>query len=307
MTFPNRPSAAGPAGLWLPLVTPFRDGALDETSLRRLVRHFLAQPLDGLILGATTGEGLALDADELARIVAVAAETRATSGSVMPLHIGLGGSHTARMVTQLERMADWPVSGVLVPAPHYSRPSQAGLLAHFRALADAAPWPLMLYNIPYRSGVGIANETMLALAAHPNIVGVKDCCADALQSFALLQQRPRGFSVLTGEDALFYSALAHGADGGILASAHVRTAEFAAIGRHVRSGDQRAALAAWHSLAEVPRLLFAEPNPAPIKHWLWRQGLIDSPEVRLPMTGISDGLAARIDAAMAEPRLSACA
>jgi 4-hydroxy-tetrahydrodipicolinate synthase len=162
-------------------------------------------------------------------------------------------------------------------------------------LADATNRPILIYNIPYRTGVNLGNETMLRLAERDNIAGVKDCCADAAQTFDLLRDRPPGFAVLTGEDALFYTALTQGADGGILASAHVRTHAFAAMRDTLLRGDQPGALAMWRELVELPRLLFAEPSPAPIKHWLWRVGLIDSPEVRLPMTRISDALAARID------------
>jgi len=136
---------------------------------------------------------------------------------------------------------------------------------------------------------------MLRLAEHANIVGVKDCCADLLQSFDLIRSRPPGFAVLTGEDALFYPALTLGSDGGVLASAHVETAAFATIRARLLQGDQPGALNAWRRLVDLPRLLFAEPSPAPIKHFLWRTGLIDSPELRLPMTPVSDGLAARID------------
>jgi 4-hydroxy-tetrahydrodipicolinate synthase len=110
---------------------------------------------------------------------------------------------------------------------------------------------------------------------------------------------------MTGEDALFYTALTHGAEGGILAAAHVETARFASVRNILLSGDQPAALRAWRALADLPRLLFAEPSPAPIKHWLWRTGLIDSPEVRPPMTGVSDALAARIDAEIERSRMAA--
>jgi 4-hydroxy-tetrahydrodipicolinate synthase len=134
---------------------------------------------------------------------------------------------------------------------------------------------------------------------------VKDCCADQTQSFDLMRARPPGFSVMTGEDALFYAALTQGADGGILASAHIDTARFAAIRDLLSAGDQQGALHAWRALVDLPRLLFAEPSPAPIKHWLWRAGLIDSPEVRLPMTGVSDGLAERIEQDMQRARMAA--
>lgn len=285
-----------PTGLWLPLITPFRDGALDEASLRRMLQQYLAQPIDGLILAATTGEGLTLDEAETATLIAVAADTLTRTPRRVPLWLGLSGSDTRKLLKTLGQTAAWPIDGYLVTCPYYTRPSQDGMVRHFTALADAAAHPLMIYNIPYRTGVNLLNPAMLALAEHPNIVGLKDCCADAGQSFDLLRDRPQGFSVLTGEDALFFTALTQGADGGILAAAHVHTAAFAAVRDRLLAGDQPGALTAWQALSPIPRLLFAEPNPAPIKHWLWRSGLIDSPELRLPMTGVSAALAARIDA-----------
>jgi 4-hydroxy-tetrahydrodipicolinate synthase len=284
-----------PNGIWLPLITPFRDDRLDETSLRRLIRHYAAEPVDGLILAATTGEGLTLDDAEIERLVHVAAAERAEIGRRIPVYLGLSGSYTRKLVTALEKTASWPIDGYLITCPYYTRPSQDGLYRHFSALADATPRQILIYNIPYRTGVNLGNEAMLRLAERRNIVGVKDCCADPAQSFDLLRTRPPGFAVLTGEDALFYTALTQGADGGILASAHIQTHAFAAIRDTLLRGDQPAALAAWHQLMDLPRLLFAEPSPAPIKHWLWRIGLIDSPELRLPMTRVSDALAIRID------------
>lgn len=294
-----------PQGLWLPLITPFRDGELDEASLRRMLRHYMAEPLDGLILAATTGEGLTLDGDETSRLVAIAVEERGRAGRAMPLYLGLSGSDTRRMMRGLARTDGWAVDGYLIACPYYVRPSQQGLVAHFEALADATGRPIMIYNIPYRTGVNLGNEAMLRLARRANIVGVKDCCADPGQSFDLTRRRPAGFSVLTGEDAFFHGALAQGADGGILASAHIRTADFAAVRHQMRAGEPGRAVEAWRNLCDLPRLLFSEPNPAPIKHWLWRAGLIDSPEVRLPMTPISPGLAALIDREVARRQVRA--
>jgi len=282
-----------PSGLWLPLITPFRDDALDVSSLRRLVRHYAGEPVNGLILAATTGEALTLDPDETERLVGIVSEEQSWD---RPVYLGLSGSNTRAGMRALQRTRTWPVDGYLIACPYYSRPSQDGLYAHFSGLADNTDRPILIYNIPYRTGVNLSNETMLRLAEHPNIVGVKDCCADATQSFDLLRDRPAGFSVMTGEDALYFTALTQGADGGILASAHVETRAFAAV----HAGPD--ALAAWRVLADLPRLLFAEPSPAPIKHWLWRAGLIDSPELRLPMTRVTDALAARIDRTMATLR-----
>lgn len=285
-------ATAGPRGLWLPLITPFRDGALDDVSLKRLVSYYALQPIDGLILAGTTGEALTLEADEVRRLV----DTVAGCESGLPLYLGLSGSDTAAMARRLDSTAGWPLDGYLISCPYYSRPSQEGLFRHFATLADTTARPVMLYNIPYRTGLNMTNETLLKLAERPNIVGLKDCCANAQQSFDLLGARPRGFSVLTGEDALFFTALSQGADGGILAAAHIETRNFAAVLAAAAENDLHRALRLWRGLVTVPRLLFAEPSPAPIKHWLWRQGLIDSPEVRLPMTGVTPGLAALLDA-----------
>lgn len=288
-------------GLWLPLITPFRDGTLDVASLRRLVTHYAAQPVDGLILGATTGEGMALDDDEAERLVAVTRAALAETGRTMPIYLGLSGSDTRKLIKTMGHTAAWGMDGYLIACPYYTRPSQQGLFLHFSALADSTDKPILIYNIPYRTGVNLGNETMLRLAERANIVGVKDCCADAAQSFNLVRQKPADFVVLTGEDPFYYSALTQGADGAILASAHVHTAVFAAVRSKMLANDQQGALADWQRLADIPRLLFAEPSPAAIKHWLWRSGLIDSPEMRLPMVPVSAGLAERIERAMADP------
>ena len=283
-------------GLWLPLVTPFRNGELDEASLRRLVRHYTGGPVDGLILAATSGEGLTLGMAELERLVALVRAEIAGSGRTMPVCLGLSGSSTRKMLDALDETAAWPIDGYLIASPYYSRPSQRGLLQHFTALADHASGPIVLYNIPYRTAVNLANETLLRLAEHQNIVGLKDCGAGRAQSIDLLRQRPAGFRVLTGEDAQYYEALSDGADGAILLSAHVETETFASVHTLLKQGNRDAAQACWESVSELTRLLFAEPSPAPAKYWLSRTGLIDSAEVRLPMVEVSAEVAARLDA-----------
>lgn len=283
-------------GLWLPLVTPFRDGEIDETSLRRLARHYAAGPVDGLILAATSGEGMTLGMAELERVVALVRDGIADSGRTLPVCLGLSGASTSKMQDALDETADWPIDGYLIASPYYTRPSQRGLLQHFTTLADHASWPIVLYNIPYRTAVNLDNETMLRLAEHRNIVGLKDCGADRAQSIDLLRRRPAGFRVLTGEDAQYYEALTDGADGAILLSAHIETDSFAAVRRHWREGNRDAALARWQGISELTRLLFAEPSPAPAKYWLARTGLIERADVRLPMVEVSAELAARLDA-----------
>jgi 4-hydroxy-tetrahydrodipicolinate synthase len=287
-------------GLWLPLVTPFRDGALDELSLRRLVRYYASRPVDGFILAATSGEGLLLAPDELEHLVAVVRAELAELPRILPICLGLAGASTEQLRQMLDLTAAWPIDGYLISAPYYLRPSQRGLFAHFTALADHASWPIVLYNIPYRSAVNIANDTLLRLAEHPNIVGMKDCGAERAQSIELLRLRPPGFRVLTGEDAQTFEALSDGADGAILLSAHVETEIFASLRNHLSAGEHDAALAQWQRVSELTKLLFAEPSPAPAKYWLARTGLIASGEVRSPIVEVGPELAARIDREIAQ-------
>ena len=286
-------------GLWLPLVTPFCDGVLDETSLRRLVAHYASLPIDGLILAATSGEGLTLGMAELERIVTSTRETLDQRKRHLPICLGLSGSHTRKICHTLDETADWPIDGYLISSPYYSRPSQRGLRQHFTVLADHAAWPILLYNIPYRSAVNLETETLLELAEHPNIAGLKDCGANRAASIELLRRRPAGFRVLTGEDALYFEALADGADGAILLSAHVETKTYAAVHALLKEGKEQAAREHWESVANLTKLLFAEPSPSPAKYWLWRLGLIESAEVRLPMVEVSESLALHLDAEMA--------
>jgi 4-hydroxy-tetrahydrodipicolinate synthase len=287
-------------GLWLPLVTPFRDGAIDELSLRRLVRHYASGPVDGFILAATSGEGLLLAPDELEHLVMAVRAELAELPRILPICLGLAGASTQQLQQMLDLTAVWPIDGYLISSPYYLRPSQRGLFAHFTALADHAAWPIVLYNIPYRSAVNLANETLLRLAEHPNIIGMKDCCAERAQSVEFLRRRPPGFRVLTGEDAHTFEAVGDGADGAILLSAHVETNIFASVLKHLAAGERDAALAQWQRVSELTRLLFAEPSPAPAKYWLARTGLIASDEVRSPIVEIGGELAAQLDREIAQ-------
>jgi 4-hydroxy-tetrahydrodipicolinate synthase len=249
-----------------------------------------------LILAATSGEGMTLRLDELERLVSVTRAEISDSGRYVPICLGLSGASTQQMLDTLDETAAWPIDGYLIASPYYTRPSQRGLLQHFIALADHASWPIVLYNIPYRTAVNLSNETLLQLANHRNIVGIKDCSADRAQSIDFLARRPKGFRVLTGEDAQYHEALTDGADGAILLSAHLETEAFASVRTLMRQGDRDAAQACWDNISELTRLLFTEPSPAPAKYWLARSGLIDSAEVRLPMVEVSTEVAARLDA-----------
>jgi 4-hydroxy-tetrahydrodipicolinate synthase len=291
------------SGLWLPLVTPFKDGAVDFSSYERLIEHYLAQGVDGLFPLGTTGESPTLDDDEIDELV------ERTVGKVagrVPVFVGVGGNATHKVEKALRRLERFAFEGVVSVCPYYNRPSQDGLIAHFRTIAAATERDVLIYNIPYRTAVNLSNDSLLELADISNIVGVKDSSGSMAQSLELLARKPADFSVLTGEDALYFTMMANGADGGILAASHLRTEGFVEVGRRFAADDAAGARAAWAPLASFVPLLFAEANPMPIKHLLWRQGLIASPECRLPLTRISDALARRLDSAFCDPGRSTC-
>jgi 4-hydroxy-tetrahydrodipicolinate synthase len=292
-------------GLWLPIVTPFKDGAVDFKSYERLIEHYLELGIDGLFPLGTTGESPTLDEAEIDELVE---RTVATVAGRVPVFVGVGGNATAKVEKALRHLERHAFEGIVSVCPYYNRPSQDGLLAHFRAIAAATYRDVLIYNIPYRTAVNLSNDSLIELAEVSNIVGVKDSSGSIAQSLELLTRKPAnvpgGFAVLTGEDALYFTMMANGAEGGILAASHVMTERFVDIGRRFADNDVAGARAAWAPLAPLMPLLFAEANPMPIKYLLWRQGLIASPECRLPLTRISDGLARRLDSVVGE-RLAA--
>jgi 4-hydroxy-tetrahydrodipicolinate synthase len=281
------------SGLWLPLITPFKDGAVDFASYRRLVEHFVDAGVDGLFPLGTTGEAPTLDDEESEAVVAATLE--AARGR-LPVFVGVGGNDTRKVEKTLKRLERHRFEGIVSVCPYYNRPSQDGMIAHFRRIADATDRDIAIYNIPYRTAVNLSNDSLLELAEVPNIIGVKDSSGSIAQSLELLARKPADFAVLTGEDALYFTMLANGAEGGILAASHVMTERFIEVKQRFAANDVAGARRAWAPLARLVPLLFAEANPMPIKHMLWRQGLIASPECRLPLTKISDALAARLAA-----------
>ena len=280
------------SGVWLPVITPFVDGEIDYASYERLVDHYVRAGISGVIPLGTTGESPTIDEAETDALVERA--IAAADGRV-PVLVGVGGNDTRKTVKAVRHLDRPGVDGFLSVCPYYNRPSQDGMREHFTRVAGATDRPILIYNIPYRTGVNLANDTLLALAELPNIAGVKDSTGNLAQSLELLRHRPEGFAVLTGEDAYFYTLLAHGGDGGILASAHLGTADFLAVYRRMATNDHHGAHAVWSRLEPLIPLLFREPNPMPIKHCLWRQGLIRSAECRLPLTRVSDALGFELD------------
>jgi 4-hydroxy-tetrahydrodipicolinate synthase len=280
------------SGVWFPVITPFKDDEIDYAGYERLVDHYVRAGVTGVIPLGTTGESPTIDEAESDALIE---RTVAAVDGRVPIVVGVGGNDTRKVVKAVKRLAKHAVQGILSVCPYYNRPSQDGLREHFTRVAGATDRPILIYNIPYRTGVNLTNESLLALAEVPNIAGVKDSSGSLAQSLDLLRQRPAGFAVLTGEDALFYTMLAHGADGGILAASHVETATFLSVYERMAANDHQGALKAWSRVEPIVPLLFREPNPMPIKYCLWRQGLIASAACRLPLTRVSDALAKDLD------------
>jgi len=290
-----RTSTESISGIWLPVITPFLDGRVDLVSYPRLVEHYLQAGVSGIFPLGTTGESPTLEEDEVRAIIDCTSEV--VAGRV-PIYVGIGGNATRKVVKAVERLQSHHFDGIVSVCPYYNRPGQDGLREHFTRLAEATDRPIVIYNIPYRTGVNLSNDTLLELAELPSIVGVKDSSGNLAQSLDLLRRRPEGFAVMTGEDGSLYTLLAHGADGGILASSHLATELFVKIYGRMVANDHRGARATWSCLEALVPLLFQEANPMPIKHCLWRQGLISSPECRLPLTRVSRALAAELDAVL---------
>jgi len=286
-------------GVWIPLVTPFHGSQLDLPSLERLVEDLVPRGVSGLVVGATTGEALVLSEEELAALVRCA---KAAARGRVPVLAGAGGSDTRSVVAAVRRAAEAGAEGVLSVSPYFTRPDQRGMLAHFQAVAASTPLPIVLYNNPARTAGRMHNDTIRRLAELENVVGLKDCAGDVVQSMELLLDPPPDFAVLTGEDALFYPMLALGAAGGILAAAHWATEWFVEVWRAVQEQDHRRARRLWARILPGTRLLFEEPSPAPIKHLLAAAGRIASGELRLPLVPPTDALKQRLSGLSAPGR-----
>ena len=265
------------SGLWVPLVTPFRDGRMDEAALRRLVRHLGEQGVRGFVVCGSTGEAASLShVEQLAVLDAVLFECQGH-----PVLMGLAGTQFDEMLGRLHGITQRKVAGVLVSAPYYLRPSQAGLIAHFQALADASTVPVVLYDVPSRTGVAMTLPTLLELAAHPNIQAIKDCGGGAEQTRALIADGR--LAVLAGDDDNIFATLCMGGAGAIAASAHLLSEHFVAMVSALRADRLADARRLYHALTPLTHALFAEPNPSVFKAVLAQEGWMLN-ELRAPHT-----------------------
>ncbi len=280
------------SGVFVPLITPFKNDEVDFVSYKKMIDFYLTKGIHGFVPLGTTGESPTVNEKEYEAIIE---KTMEYTNNAVPVYIGLGGNNTKGLLPKLKIVEKHNVQGILSVSPYYSRPDQRGIYEHFKTISEATDLDIILYNIPYRTGRNIENSTIHKLAELKNIVAIKDACGNFSQTMDLLMNSPKDFSILTGEDAFYYSTLLLGGDGGILASAHIETESFVKIYNDIKSNDQKAALKTWEKLYKFVPMLFAEPNPTPLKYCLYKLGLIESSEVRMPLLEITDELKAKLD------------
>ncbi len=279
----------------VPLITPFGpDGQVHTAALEALAHEALAGGAAGLVALGTTGEAAALEPPERAEVVAVLGRVCRERGARFTVGVGGGTAQAARELAALAELPHRP-DAALVTVPSFTRPGEAGVIAHFRALAGAAGLPLVVYHVPLRTGQPLTARTLRELAAVPGVRGVKFAANLDAEAVDLLGDHPAGFEILAGDDVLAPALLALGAHGGILASAHLATAHWA---RLATAGGRGLGPRPGHRLAALGAALFQEPNPAVIKAVLHARGRIPTPDVRLPLLPASAPATARALAAL---------
>jgi 4-hydroxy-tetrahydrodipicolinate synthase len=269
------------AGSMVALVTPMGpDGAIDYKGLEGLIEHHVAAGTQALVVAGTTGESATLARAEHIELIAWACEV---AGNRIPVIAGTGSNSTAQTLDLSRSVDAYPVAGFLVVTPYYNKPTQEGLYRHFSAVADAVNRPVLLYNVPGRTGVDLLPDTVVRLAGHGNIGGVKEATGDVSRVVPLRQGCGAEFALLSGDDATSREFMLAGGDGVISVTGNVAPAAMRQLCDAARAGDAAAAAAIDAPLAELHRTLFLESNPIPVKWALAQMGMIGT-GIRLPLT-----------------------
>ncbi len=277
------------------LVTPFRDGRVDERAFAEFVDWQIAEGSSGLVPCGTTGESATLSIEEHDHVVGLT--VKAAKGRV-PVIAGCGSNDTMVALEHMESAARAGADVALVVCPYYNKPGQRGLTAHFRYLADRAALPILIYNIPGRSGIDMSNETMAELAAHPKIIGCKESTGDIDRISAIRHMCGKDFIILSGNDYMTLGVIAHGGHGAISVTANVAPRLNAEQVKACLSGDFAAGLALQDQLWPLHGALFSDASPGPTKYALSQLGKMGI-ETRLPVVEASAASRAIVDAAMA--------
>ena len=278
-------------GTGVALITPFKkDKSIDFAALENLIDIQIAGGLDYLVSLGTTGESVVLSDEE--KMEVFNCTVNKVNGRV-PIVIGIGGSDTAAVIKSFSKFDLTKVVAILSVTPYYNKPSQEGLFQHYVALADAAPKPILLYNVPGRTGRNMTASTTLRLASHPNIAGIKEAGPEMAQMIAILKDRPSNFLVVSGDDEMVMAQMACGCDGVISVAANAFPKPFSDMIRFAMAGDFSMAKRVNDLLVEGYAYMFEENNPSGIKAFMFEQGLIEN-ELRLPLVPVSAALHAKI-------------
>ena len=283
-------------GVITALITPFRDGKVDEEAFVRLLERQIAAGVHGVVPVGTTGESATLHLDEHKRVVELCVSQAAGRVRVIA---GAGASATDKAIDLVRHAKAVGADGALVVTPYYNRPSQEGMRLHFEAIAEAVQLPVLLYNVPGRTGVDLANETVATLAAHPNVVGIKDTTGDLGRVSWMRANITGQFDLISGDDPSYLGYLAHGGHGVISVTSNVAPEGMVALHDAATAGDLESARLWQDRLIALHKALFLDNSPSPTKYALSRLGLC-SEEARLPLAPTSEAVRPLIDRAMTE-------
>src|SRR5690606_20177668 len=275
---------------------PLRDGNVDEAAFERLLERQIAAGVHGVVPMGTTGESATLHLDEHKRVVE---QCVAIAAGRIRVIAGAGSSATDKAIDLTRFAKTVGADGALVVTPYYNRPSQVGMQAHFEAVADAVQLPILLYNVPGRTGVDLSNETVAALAAHPNIVGIKDASADVARASWMRANIHGAFDLISGDDSSYLGYAAHGGVGVISVTSNVAPEAMVALYDAIQAGDFAVARSWQERLIGLHKALFLDNSPSPAKYALARLGLCEE-GVRLPLSLTADAVKPAIDKALTE-------
>lgn len=275
-------------GTGVALVTPFRkQETIDFSKLESLINHILAEGADYIVALGTTSEAATLTETERHALQDFIVES---VGGRCPVMLGLGGNNTLAVTDAIANTNFDGISGILSVAPYYNKPNQRGLAQHFKQIADASPVPVIIYNVPGRTGVNIMAETTLQLATEcPNIIGIKEASGNIGQVMQILRSKPANFAVISGDDALTYPMITLGASGVISVMANALPKEMSSMVRYAMKGDIKKALPLHYRMLPLMNAIFEEGNPSGIKALLEIEGLIGN-TLRMPLVKVSKGL-----------------
>ncbi|MFY0570902.1 4-hydroxy-tetrahydrodipicolinate synthase [Archangium lansingense] len=275
------------------LATPFREGAFDEASYRALVRQQISGGTNVLIPVGTTGEAVTMSAEERFRTIRVAVEE--AKGRV-PVVAGVGSNSTAETLENVKRAREAGAEGSLIVTPYYNKPTQAGLVEHFKAVAKAHPgFPIIAYNVPGRTGVDLLPETALRLCDFPEVVAIKEATGNMARAVDLVEKCGERLTLLSGDDFTVLPFIACGGKGVISVSSNVAPRMMSDLVAAARAGELAKARELQVRMNELHRLLFVESNPIPVKWALHKMGLF-GPELRLPLVPMSEPNAKKLEA-----------